>query len=591
MDFDELDSRANLPSKVWLRTSNAITEYFPDRSRRDDVSPDALWRRIFGAFNYGDVLITVGTGGLTQSEEVGIGLVSNHDYAIIDLQEVEGRRLLLVKNPWAGGTTWKGSLWHNGEVEDMLHAQDARTLQHERLEAGTFWMDLYDIFLNFESMYLNWNPELFSFREDVHFNWVIPTPRMPCGSFKSNPQFELRSENGGIAWLLLSRHLQDVEPLSCCHPKGLLKGLPEGLPENLPAKSGTGHGFICLYLFDNDGENVFLSDGACCRGVYVDSPNTLIKFDLLPTKSYTIVISEQSLSGSKHSFTLSALSSYPVSLRKARDRYSRWVRMQSEWTTSSSGGNASSATYHLNPQFSVHVPALSEVSLLLESSNEDAPVHVKLLWGDGKFLSAIRSRDIVGDSGEYRKGIAVAEMRQVQPGIYTIICSTFERGQLGAFSLSVGSTSDCAIKQNPKPDAGLLCLAVPTACFPPGRNRLLAPLVAQRITQVSLEIPWRSKSSKPTSGSRGSLMKISIEHGQGPDKQVLLVSGEDEFLDSGVGIRTNEVDIGPSMSSRLGLWVVLERLEHFGLPAKEDVVVKIHSDAPLEVGAWRPKDE
>lgn len=551
------------------------------------MSPDGLWRRIFGAFNYGDVFITVGTGGLTQSEEMGIGLVSNHDYAIIDLQEVEDRRLLLVKNPWAGGTTWKGPLWHNGEVETVLDAQAARMSTHERLEAGTFWMDLNDIFLNFESMYLNWNPDLFSFREDVHFNWVMPTPRIPCGSFKSNPQFEVRSEKGGIIWLLLSRHFQDVEPLSCCQPEAL----PEDLLENLPTERGTGPGFICLYLFDNDGENVFLSDGACCRGVYVDSPNTLIKFDLLPAKGYTIVISEQSLSGPKHTFTLSALSSYPLSLTKARDRYSHWVRVQSGWTTASSGGNAGSATYHLNPQFSVHIPALSNISLLLENSNEDTPVHVKLLWGDGKFLSAIRSRDIVGDSGEYRKGFAVADIRRVQPGIYTVICSTFERGQLGAFSLSVGSTSDCTVKQNPKPDAGLLSLVVPTAYFTPGSNRLLAPLVVQRITKVSLEIPWRSKPSKSTSELRGSLMKISIEYGQGPDKQILMVSGEDEFLDSRDGIRTKEVDINPSMSSRPGLWVVLERLEHFGLPAKEEVVVEIHSDAPLEVGAWRPKDE
>lgn len=563
---------------------------------------------------------------MTQGEELGIGLVSNHDYAIIDLQEVEDRQLLLVKNPWAGGSTWKGSRRHNGEVKSVQDDQDKTMSKHERLGAGTFWMDLNDIFLNFESMYLNWNPDLFSFREDIHFNWEMPTPRMPCGSFRSNPQFQVRSENGGMTWLLLSRHFQEAEFPSGCPPKalpeaspkalpeglseglpqglpqglsgGLSEGLPEGLPEDLPgglsaisAISGTSPGFMCLYLFDNNGETVFLSDGACCRGVYVDSPNTLIKFDLLPAKAYTIVVSEQSLSRSKYNFTLSALSSNPLSISKARDRYSQWVRMRSAWTTLSSGGNASSPTYHLNPQFSVKVPAISDISLLLEGSDEDVPIHVKLLWGDNKLLSAIRSRDILGDSGEYRKGFAVADIRKVQPGIYTIICSTFERGQLGAFNLSIGTTSNCAVKQNPKPDAGLLCLVVPTAYFAPGGNRLLAPLVAQRITRVSMEIPWRSTLSKSSSGLGGSLLKLSIEHGQGPDKQVLLVSGEDEFLDYGYGIRTKEIDIHPGMSSRLGLWVVLERLQHLGLPAEEEVVVEIHSDSPLEVGAWRQKDE
>lgn len=559
--------------------SKISTMFFTDQSIRNDILPDALWRRIYLAFSYGDVLITVGTGGLTQSEEVGIGLTSDHDYAIIDMKEFEDRRLFLVKNPWAGGSTWKRPVCHGKEVESLLDAQDARISKTERPGGGTFWMDLKDISLNFESMYLNWNPGLFSFREDIHFTWDMPEPRSPCGSFRTNPQFEVRSENGGRMWLLLSRHFQETATLSRnCQSEGL------------PSTSENNHGFICLYAFDNDGAEVFLSDGAYCRGVYVDSPNTLIKLELLPAKGYTIVVSEQSLPHSKHNFTLSALSIHPLSISKARDRYGHWVRGQSAWTTSSAGGNASSAKYHLNPQFGITIPAMSDVSLLLEATNGDIPVHVKLLWGNGKFLSTIRDCDIVGDSGEYRKGFAVADIRKVQPGIYTIICSTFEEGQLGAFSLSIGATSKCAVKQNPKPNAGLFSLVVPTASFQPEGNRLVAPLVAQRITRISLEIPWRSKLSKPTGGS-GSLLKLAIEHGQGPNKQVLLDSGEDKFLDYGLGIRTDVVDIHPDMSSRRGLWLVLERLKLLGLPTKEEVAIEIHSDAPLEVGPWRHIDE
>lgn len=565
--------------KQEFRKPNLNIHFFTDQLTRNDILPDALWRRIYGAFSYGDVLITVGTGGLTQSEEVGIGLTSDHDYAIIDMKEIGDQRLCLVKNPWAGGSTWKRPVCHSKEITSVLDAQDARILKNERPGAGTFWMDLKDISLNFESMYLNWNPGLFCCREDVHFTWHMLEPRAPCGSFGSNPQFEVRSENGGTIWLLLSRHFQEITTLSRnCQSEGL------------PSTSGNNHGFICLYAFDNDGTKVFLSDGAYCRGVYVDSPNTLIKLELLPAKGYTIVVSEQSLPQSKYNFTLSALSIHPLSISKARDIYSHWVRRQSAWTTSSSGGNSSSATYHLNPQFGITIPAMSDISLLLEATNEDIPVHVKLLWGDGKFLSTIRDSDIVGDSGEYRKGFAVADIRKVQPGIYTIICSTFEGGQLGAFSLSIGATSDCTVKQSPKPNAGLLSLVVPTAAFGPDGNRLVAPLVAQRITRISLEIPWRSKVSKSTGGS-GSLLKLAIEHGQGPNKQVLLVSGEDEFLDYGLGIRTAGVDIHPDMSSRRGLWVVLERLKLVGLSTKEEVVIEIHSDAPLEVGPWRHIDE
>ncbi len=553
---------------------NMSTDYFT----RDDTSPDGLWRRIFGAFNQGDVLITVGSGGLSQNEEVGMGLVSEHDYAIIDMKETEDQQLFLVKNPWAGGATWKGTVFDKEENDNVLCAQDATISEKEGLGAGSFWMNLNDIYLNFESIYLNWNPDMFSFREDVHFTWDVPSSRTPCGSFGSHPQFELRNENGGTVWLLLSRHFQEVHNLSHSQTGGF------------NPVSGSNHGFICLYLFDNNGEKVLLSDGACCRGVYVDSPNTLIRFELLPAKSYTIVVSEQSLPQSRYSFTLSALSFHPLSISKARDRYSHCVWRQGAWTTSSSGGNANSATYYLNPQFSINIPVMSDISLLLETSYESFPVHVKLLWGNDKILSSIRGRDIVGDSGDYRKGSAVADIRNVQPGVYTIICSTFEQGQLGSFNLRVGATSDCTVMQNPNPDAGLLNFVVPTAWFPPGGHRLIAPLIAQRITRVSLEIPWQPRPTRSASGS-ASLLKLAIEHGQGPNKQVLLVSGEDEFLDGRLGIRTNKIDIQPCMSSRQGLWIVLQRLELLGLPSTEEVNIEIHSDAPLQVGPWRQADE
>lgn len=538
---------------------------------------DGLWRRIFGAFKYGDLLITIGTGGLNQMEEIDIGLIGDHDYAIIDMREIEDRRLLLVKNPWAGGTTWKGPVWHSEEIDRVLSSQNAGDLESE-LGAGTFWMDLHDVRSNFESMYLNWNPDLFSFKEDVHFTWDVPAPTRPCGSFGCNPQFEVRSEKGGTIWLLLSRHFQDVKTLAQCQT------------EDHPLKSESQHGFICLYAFDNNGEKVFLSDGACFRGVYVDSPNTLIRFELLPAKGYTIVVSEQSLPQSKYSFTLSALSVHSLSITSARDRYNHWVLRQSAWTASSSGGNANSATYHLNPQFSINIPVASDIALLLEASNEDFPVHVKLLWGNGILRSSLRGRDIVGDSGEYRKGFAVADTRKVQPGTYTIICSTFDPGQLGSFSLRIGATSNCSVEKIPKPDAGLLSSLVPTAVFPPGGHRLVAPLVAQRIARLSLEVPWYPRLPNSTRGS-ALLLKLAIEHGQGPDKQVLLVSGQDEYLNCEVGIRTNKIDIHPGMSSHRGLWLVLERLELLGLPTKEKVDIEIHSDAPIEVGAWRQIDE
>ena len=129
----------------------------------------------------------MGTGRLTESEEDAMGLVGEHDYAVIDLQEDQGRRLVLIKNPWSKASVWKGSTAYTRSVTDMQWPNKKETTnptvaQTHALMPGTFWMDLNDIFQNFESMYLNWNLSLFSVREDIHFAWDLLASRSPPGS-------------------------------------------------------------------------------------------------------------------------------------------------------------------------------------------------------------------------------------------------------------------------------------------------------------------------------------------------------------------------------------------------------------------------
>lgn len=542
--------------------------------------PNALWRRVFTAFGYGDVLITVGTGKLTEREEDDTGLIGQHDYTIIDMKEIEGKRLLLVKNPWSGGTTWKGRLNYDGcstndgltKDEQKYKPENCGSSISERLAPGTFWMDLNDIFQNFDTMYLNWNPGLFPFREDIHFTWDLASSRSATGSFAHNPQFRLQSRHGGTAWLLLSRYFMNTNQVSLSHTSG-----------SLPTP-GASHGFISLYAFDNNGERVIIDEGAFVRAPYVDSPNTLIKLELLPSKSYTIVVSELEISALRYSFSLSAFALHPISIRKARNKYNYFLSKPGVWTLSSSGGNASGASYHKNPQFSIKVPITSDICLLLETSNEQFPVHIKLVWGGGKALSSITTRDIVCDSGKYRQGCAVAEMSNVQAGAYTIVCSTFDQGQLGKFNLHLSSTSDCTVDRILSAEAGRLVLSAPTALFSSGRDRLLVPLIPLRITRVSLMT--RVPHERLASAKRfNSLLKVSIEHGQGPSKRVLAVSGNDEFLDNRSGIQTKEVDVDPNMCSHRGLWIVLERLGGLESP-NDEVNVEILSDEPIELGAW-----
>jgi len=538
----------------------------------------SLWDRLYKAFKHGDVLITMGTGKLTQTEEDCMGLAGEHDYAVLAVKESGDRKLMLVKNPWAESTIWKGDVNYgqpSGFSIDLQHTVDTngKLAQAQSLTPGTFWMDLDDIFQSFESIYLNWNPGLFSHREDFHFSWDLTGTHNYAGSFRPNPQYKVFSSAGGVVWLLLSRHFKSRD-----QAKGREVGEIAGV-------GVIDRGYVSLYAHANNGERVFRSDGALLRGHYVDSPNTLLKLDFPVNTAYTIVVSEQALPRSTFDFTLSAFSMKPLLIEEAKERYKHHVSQQGAWTHSTSGGNASSAIYYINPQYSVRLLERSDLSLLLESENENLPVHVKLVWSQGKSITSIKTRDIVGDSGEYQSGYAFTELRNVEAGVYTIVCSTFDPGQLGKFSVRVGSMSKCIVDRVLSPEAGRLAYKVEPAIFCDGNDRLMAPLTLGRITRLFTTALWNSQSTV-RNGPRSPL-KLALEYGRGPNKQVLAVSCDDEFVDTHIGVRTPDVDVQPSMCHSRGLWIVIERLGRTGLQQYvERIDVEVLSDAPIEVGKW-----
>ncbi|KAL8842678.1 MAG: hypothetical protein Q9170_000453 [Blastenia crenularia] len=536
------------------------------------------------AFQYGDVLITLGTGKMDESEECATGLPGEHDYAVITLEETCGKHLFLIKNPWSGGVEGPASagsivVRENVDVQNQIGAilsTKEPGAKHSHLEPGTFWMNINEIFQHFDSLYLNWNPGLFSYREDVHFAWDIATSNGLWASFGNNPQYQIHSEAGGTVWIVLSRHFKSYRQASS--------------DANIDSSTANpfDKGFISLYLFRNRGYKVYFTDNSTVRGPYVDSPNTLVKTDLPAGVPCTVVVSEQELLRSSHSFTLSAFSLQPLILSEARDRYLCHTVQAGAWTPANAGGNASSPTYSKNPQFSMNLTRPSDVSLLLELRGGEFPVHVKLVWSDGKPVRFIGTRDIVGDSGEYRKGHAFAEIHDVPAGRFTIVCSMFEQGQLGEFILKVGTMSDCTVQRIPTRPAGHFVSHPKTAFFAGEMDRLWAPLNCARLTRLSVVAQ-----SHDTAGhgggqakSSGLPLRISLESGHGLTKRVLASSSDDDFSNGHYGVQLNDIDIQAHMCPKAGVRLVLERAGSLNPASQEGVNVKIYSTNSIDVGSW-----
>eukprot|EP00116_Pleurobrachia_bachei_P003770 sb/3464032/ len=206
----------------------ALTGWVPERcnTKRGDVNTDSLYKRMLDGHRTGDVLMTVATGDLSKAECDRTGLVGCHAYAVLDLREVGGLRMIQLKNPWCH-LRWKGKFspldkesW-TPELQKALNFDLMSAIEYDN---GVFWISWEICMHFFDVVYLNWNPKLFLYKYNLHADWAADQgPKKDHYNLEYNPQYKLEiqgSRNSGkpcTMWILLSRSLVSVGalPLSC----------------------------------------------------------------------------------------------------------------------------------------------------------------------------------------------------------------------------------------------------------------------------------------------------------------------------------------------------------------------------------------
>lgn len=544
----------------------------------EDVEPDHLWSEIVTHFEDGNILLTIGTGKLPRREQRHLGLAAEHDYAILEIATSGGAREMLVKNPWADGDVWKGATRRKPNRIDETSLDTVPS--DESMTPGTFWMDFNHIFQYFENMYISWNLGLFSHREDLHFSWHQTEPRSMDNIFVDNPQFAVSSTTAGEIWVLLTRHFRTGDYTQASTGK---------------------NGYISLYLYHHNGHKVISSSGAKRRGPFVDSPNTLLRFNNSAKMLYTVVAVAQDLPPGEMNFTLSVFSKSPVTLSEAQLRYPRKHTIGSAWTRSTAGGNSDSPNYLSNPQFRLTLTNPQKLALVLrvpertptQANETSSEIHVKILviFTEGSRVTRLRLRDVQAHSGDYRSGSAIVET-ELGRGSYSIICSTFDQNQHADFALDLYSseTTSSPLVTLPADGSGRLSIRSPPAVFGKGTDRALAPLAVARMTRIT----FVARHDGPLVPQSSSLFKMTLEQGQGPYKQIIASSEFDneEFSSVASGLRVGDLDLSPSMGGHGtgGLWLVLERLpQSHGAEEtsrKESIKVEMFTDERVDLGAW-----
>uniref|UniRef100_A0A182W9E9 Calpain catalytic domain-containing protein n=1 Tax=Anopheles minimus TaxID=112268 RepID=A0A182W9E9_9DIPT len=414
---------------------HALTGWIPERalvkSNEPDFNADAVFNRLQEGLSMGRCLVTVATGELTDAEAERTGLVSTHAYAVLDMREVDGVKLLQLKNPWSH-LRWRG----NYSELDVVHwtPELQRTLAYDPKMAatydnGVFWIDYRSIMNFFDVFYLNWDPALFQYTYCIHQSWSAGVgPTKDAYNVGDNPQFSLTVPAGrGSVWILLTRHITSIEDFR----------------EN--------HEYITVLVYNSSGKRVYYPTDPppYIDGVRINSPHYLCKIRLDPgaERRYTLVVSQYEKTATIY-YSLRAYSRTKFELKQLGPCYSTVENLNGEWKGKTAGGCLNHPlTYKNNPLYRLHIGPADTSDLVIELRGPK-------VYQVGLDLTVVSLTDdtvtapfVSQKTGVYRSGFCVLDLEGIPAGVYQVRPSTFLPDQESPFFLKVKSTTNVVIEK------------------------------------------------------------------------------------------------------------------------------------------------
>ncbi|VFQ77346.1 unnamed protein product [Cuscuta campestris] len=156
-----------------------------------DLASGRLWSQVL-RFNQEGFLLGAGSPSGSDVHISSSGIVQGHAYSILQVREVDGYKLVQIRNPWANEVEWNGP-WSDSSPEwtdRMKHK-----LKHvPQAKDGIFWMSWQDFQIHFRSIYVCrvYPPEM---RYSVHGQWrgCSAGGCQDYDTWHQNPQFCLKA--------------------------------------------------------------------------------------------------------------------------------------------------------------------------------------------------------------------------------------------------------------------------------------------------------------------------------------------------------------------------------------------------------------
>ncbi|XP_076889282.1 calpain-type cysteine protease DEK1-like [Bidens hawaiensis] len=156
-----------------------------------DLASGRLWSQLL-RFKQEGFLLGAGSPSGSDVHISSSGIVQGHAYSLLQVREVDGHKLVQIRNPWANEVEWNGP-WSDSSPEwtdRMKHK-----LKHvPRAQDGIFWMSWQDFQIHFRSIYVCrvYPPEM---KYSVHGQWrgYSAGGCQDYDTWHQNPQFRIRA--------------------------------------------------------------------------------------------------------------------------------------------------------------------------------------------------------------------------------------------------------------------------------------------------------------------------------------------------------------------------------------------------------------
>lgn len=415
---------------------NALTGWIPERIaiKKDAKLAEAtsIFEKLLDRFHMGHCLITLATGKLSELEAERAGLVDCHAYAVLDLRKVQGKRLLLVKNPWTH-LRWKGRYSEKDAIHwtpELCKALDYNPTDAQQFDDGVFWIDYESVCNFFDVFYVNWDPSIFSHSYCIHAMWSAGAgPVKDLYTVAENPQYSLEIDNkaGSCAvWILLTRHITDK------------------------ADFADNKEYITVIVYKS-GKKVYLpfDPKPIMDPVRINSPHFLCQFIVADPgiQRYTLVVAQYEKMHTIY-YTLRVYSTAEFKLQKMKVPYTIKKKECGEWKGKTAGGcgnGLSRETFRNNPIYHISLDEGSDDNDLLIDLR--GPKQYSVGFEVNQVSSPRNKRFDKRDSGVFRPGYTVLALEAVPGGVYSVQPMTFLQNQEGPFFLTVEASCAFTMKR------------------------------------------------------------------------------------------------------------------------------------------------